>query len=401
MPIPADFVSNLACIHPRDIAQAVASKSLPEGCAIWALGNEIKPVDLYCYLGARFGSPNGMQNFLRADHSDNLIHWEWTLSTGYGWLSIQGLNFRTELLLHGAHPFDESDKQALVVAFKADFKNYSRLMAEIRKKSLEKWVEFINPYARLKRSVDLLLKEVRTLALDPSADAIHDLLAPVDVTGAVDIETFKATMARYSRGVGMCFGIRSMLPVIAEAFINMLIFVMLRPEIKIDPRLRDNVFKQPIDVRIRSLHINCIGFQSAIDYTNKICGAYHSLVNNRNDLLHGNVAVEKLKFNEVYFSGKVPIFNEYRSMWDRSIGVEIGAVGLADLEQEVRTITDFIEYVLSCLKPKVQIEMKQVLSTRDLGLNEATQKIGILFAATLVDFRFGSKMTTANNVSHS
>jgi len=46
---------------------------------VWIFRNELRPSDLFCYLGARFGKPNGFQNYLRSDSSDNLIHWEWAL----------------------------------------------------------------------------------------------------------------------------------------------------------------------------------------------------------------------------------------------------------------------------------------------------------------------------------
>jgi len=39
----------------------------------------LSPVDVYCYLKARFGEPNGLQNFLRKDDSDNWIQWDFNL----------------------------------------------------------------------------------------------------------------------------------------------------------------------------------------------------------------------------------------------------------------------------------------------------------------------------------
>jgi hypothetical protein len=39
-------------------------------------------LDLFCYLKARFGEPNGFQNFLRKDDSDNYIHWEYQIRAG-------------------------------------------------------------------------------------------------------------------------------------------------------------------------------------------------------------------------------------------------------------------------------------------------------------------------------
>jgi hypothetical protein len=75
-------------------------------------------------------------------------------------------------------------------------------------------------------------------------------------------------------------------------------------------------------------------------------------VNERNDLLHGNFAVGKLKFNEVFFNGTVPVFKEYRSMWAQSVGVSIEASGVHKVSQDISVVERLIEYVLSRLQPK-------------------------------------------------
>lgn len=38
-----------------------------KGGAILAVRSRLRPVDIYCYLKARFGEPNGFQSFLRKD----------------------------------------------------------------------------------------------------------------------------------------------------------------------------------------------------------------------------------------------------------------------------------------------------------------------------------------------
>lgn len=41
---------------------------------ILVVQNLVSPLDLYTYLKARFGEPNGMQNLLRSNDSDNIFH---------------------------------------------------------------------------------------------------------------------------------------------------------------------------------------------------------------------------------------------------------------------------------------------------------------------------------------
>ncbi|GGY69852.1 hypothetical protein [Pseudoduganella albidiflava] len=385
MPLPLDLIGLLSAPHPKKIFERLLKeKERKPNKAVWSLTNEILPVDLYCYLSVKFGRPNGPQNFFRNDDSDNLIHWDWMLDHPTGHINFLGTNFRTEIWVSGDFSLEKEDCHELVKLIKDDFKNHGREMSEARK-SLEKWAEFVNPYQRLSRSVEQMLSEIRKLDLQPETQSLPDF--------ADDEEAFKESwgeaLGRYSKGLGLCFGVRSMLPVMAEAYVNFLLFVLMRAELKTDNRLRENTLRQPIDIRVKSLHMTCVGFEKPIDYTTSQCKAYHSLVNERNDLLHGNVVLEKLKFNDVYFNGKVPIFSEYRSMWKRTVGVEIDAVGLHRLEKEVEVVQSFIEYITSCLQPEVQKTIKYVAQKRELGWNSKTGGISVLFPDHLADFKVG------------
>lgn len=112
-------------------------------------------------------------------------------------------------------------------------------------------------------------------------------------------------------------------------------------------------------------------------------------MNERNDLLHGNINIGKLRFNEVYFHGTVPVFKEYRSMWQRSLGVERKAVGLDKVKEELAAIDDFITYVLSCLDDKARPNIEYMLSRLELGLNTRDDRLGVLFSEQLVDSKAG------------
>ena len=101
MPIPNDLVATLAAPPTSELIGEIRRPDRPTGSRNLSLRNEIAPSDLYVYLGARFGTPNGLQNLLRKDRSDNLIHWEWMLRTPSGWILFQGMNFRTAVILLG------------------------------------------------------------------------------------------------------------------------------------------------------------------------------------------------------------------------------------------------------------------------------------------------------------
>lgn len=88
MPVAADFNASLICPPFGEIAAELRRKGRKPHVMCLALRNEIAPSDLYCYLHARFGPPNGPQDFFRKDSSDNLVHWEWMLRAGTGWIQV-------------------------------------------------------------------------------------------------------------------------------------------------------------------------------------------------------------------------------------------------------------------------------------------------------------------------
>lgn len=381
--LPVNYVTSFEFFHPKDIAAALTEKRAPQPSTMWTLRNEVRPSDLYCYLGARFGPPNGLQNFFRNDDSDNLVHWEWYLKTSIGHITIAGLNFRTDVWITGAK-LPESEKDEFLRQIKADFANWGKGMAHLRKEHLEPWIEFVNPYQRLRRAVKQLIKELDELNLDPSSDALPSLLESEDMEAAT--KQWHDRAADYSRAIGLSFGIRAMVPVMAESFINLLLFILARPSIRADKQLFDGIFRLPMHVRIRSLPYYCVGFKGAIDSGHQAVRDYLQLIDTRNDLLHGNIDIEKLKFNELFFLGKVPIFNQYSTMWERSLGVAHRAVGLTEVHAELAAVDAFVDYLLDLLQEGVDEQVKKISEKFDLGIRKDTARLGVLFSETLVDF---------------
>lgn len=398
--LPDGFVSSFEFIHPKDLIEELKQVRAPKQervrrpSTIWALGNEMRPVDLYCYLGARFGPPNGIQNFLRQDSSDNLIHWEWHLKTCAGQIKFAGMNFRTEVWISGAR-LPDSEKKTLLRQIQADLSGYRDEMKHIREEHLEEWVEFVNPYQRLRKAVTQQMEELDGLKLNPKADSLPSLLDSKDIDAAS--AQWRDRAADYTRAVGISFGLRAMIPVMAESFVNLLLFVLMVPSVRGDKQFRDGIFRQQMSLRIRSLPYYCMGFKGPVDTDNAAVQAYVKLIQTRNDLLHGNINVERLKFNELYFDKKVPVFNNYMTMWERGLGVSHRAVGLEEVHKELAVVDAFVEYLLSLLKDSVAEEVRMISEKFDLGLNRKTGRLGVLFGDRLADFGLPSEQPDLEN----
>lgn len=379
-----DFFLNLKAIHPGELVKILRSDTPPKCRLIWEFKNEIKPIDLYCYLYAKYGAPNGIQNFLRSDDSDNLIHWEWALSSDFGVILIQGHNFRSEILLIGDFEHKNLSLQMFIEQIKPDIGNYGKQIKEIREK-LEKWTQFVNPFHRIESAVNQHLKKIEDLNLNIDLDRISQPMNSDEMKTSGD--RWNAVSEKYSYAVGLVFGLRSMLPVLAESFVNLVLFILSKPEIKQNDRLFQNTLRQQIDIRIQSLHLNCTGFKNPVDYTAEECKKLHTLMNERNDLLHGNVEVNKLSIGDIFFSGNVPLFIQYEDFWDKSIGVSLNSVKFDSIQDDYSVVIKFIKYILEQLDPKTKEFITMVLDKRKLGYNKKTGKIGILLPEHLVDFR--------------
>lgn len=349
---------------------------------IWVIREGITPVELYCYLNARFGSANGMQMLFRSDDSDNLIHWHYTLKYKGETLEIMCMTFRLDIM-HSIE-FDDNSiaKSEFIKDIKKDFAKYGKSISEFRKR-IEKWQLFINPFFRIKSVIEHQLNKLESLKIEE----LEPLSYP---KSADDLENLKDRMAHagelYTEATALGLNIRMLAPVYAESFVNLLIFLLAEDDIKSDKRMYDSIVRQQIDIRVKGLHRHCKGFFQAIDYNNvDACKEFHTLMNNRNDLLHGNVDPKKLSYETVYFDGKIPLFNDYRNFsfysWEASIRNVTPELAISDYQ----VVQNLIAYILVCLEDSTREVVLRFLDTKDPGWNESTKRLGILFPSHMVD----------------
>jgi len=115
--------------------------------SVLAIRTHLAQIDLFCYLKARFGEPNGFQNYLRKkDDSDNLIHWEYQLRAGDVYINIGGANRETHFVI--TEPLSDADWQSMILSIKADYRRIGPDKSQILR-ALEKWVVFPNKYVQI------------------------------------------------------------------------------------------------------------------------------------------------------------------------------------------------------------------------------------------------------------
>lgn len=232
-----------------------------------------------------------------------------------------------------------------------------------------------------------IIKEPFDLPPDPPAfptvfKSTHDSIKK-------DIEKFvskiKSVSDKYMRVQELSTSLRLICPVWAESFINFIIFILSREEIKNDYRLYQDFLRKEIDVRIKLLHINCVGFDNPVDSNNQVYKDFHSLMNERNDLLHGNIDPEKLSYEKVFFDGTIPLFTEAQGLARNSLGVSLTGIEPDETLKRVKLVGSFIDFILNHLQKPYREQLSLILDKRDLGWRAETKRVGVLFADTIAE----------------
>jgi hypothetical protein len=251
---PSLFVQSLVAPSTGDLADEVLSKHKRKRGkgSRWILDDRLSPADLYVYLKARFGPPNGVIMIVRGPHSDNFIQWHYTLKSSSSTFEILGMNTRTEFLISDYPALGNNDWTELVESIKRDFSRFGPKMKEVRKQ-LEKWQLFYNPYHRLDTIVKKHYEELSEITKS-NLDLLTDPPAFPSVYSSEEdslkkridefISRIQGVSDKYRRLLELSTNLRLICPVWAEAFINFLIFVLARGEIKNDNRLYQDFIRR-------------------------------------------------------------------------------------------------------------------------------------------------------------
>jgi hypothetical protein len=292
-----------------------------------------------------------------------------------------GMNRLLEIRVSRVSQVSDFDWRNFIERIKEDLKNWASQMSEVRR-SLEKWSLFINPFRRLDLMVDTLVKRLKALDLKRPRLPPHP---PNSAQQKRYMEEFSKWNQNISEAQLLGTSLRMIAPVLAEAFVNFLIFALAKQEIKSNYRRYEDLIRKPLVIRVKSLHLYCEGFIKEITGDSEAFKKFHSLMKVRNDLLHGNVNPSKLKFDEVFFDKTIPLFCD-----EESLAIRLRRNATRHIEPEVAqndisVVTDFVRLVLD-LDPKYRYEILRLLRDNQPGWREDDKKIGVLFSDTIVEF---------------
>lgn len=346
----------------------------------WILHKGISPVDLYVYLKARFGDPNGFAMTLKSPSSDNYTHWNWTLQHEDRIIEFMGHNLHAAAYIEGVPEPTPADEEQFVANLKANFSKYGPAMSTV-KRSLEKWAVFVNPFYRLRRVIDDYSERLRLIEID-KVELPGLPTTPAELKGLQ--EQWKTCQAVYTEALGLGTSIKMIVPVLAESFVNLLIFLLAKPEIRTDDRLYNDTIRREIDLRVKALHLNCVGFRVPIDSAAEPFKKFHTVMNGRNDFLHGNIDPRRLRYDTVHFDGTIPLPDRYQNMSELALVNSLIHVEPAKALADVKVVDEFIEFVLRHLDDRVRKTVEMFMRTPNPGWREDTRRAGVLFPVHII-----------------
>lgn len=355
-----------------DKAKQTASRAVGSK---WVNDGSLSPLSLYCYLKSRFGSPNGALMITRAPSIDNLIHWHYSLIAGSAAIDILGLSFRTEFMVKSRYPVVDSTWDELSDALKRDFSAHGPEMSTVRGE-LEEWHLLANPHARLTRIVRNFLAKLNGLGVEQIQIPVMPKSNSEDDYRAHFAEQSKCIEV-YREAIAYSSAIQVLCPVWVESFINLTLLALTRPEFRGDRRLFTNLIRAPIDVRVKTLHINCLGFMKPIDPERTEFKKFHSLMNRRNDSLHGNVDPESPPMGKVYFDMyNILLFEKETTVMDIVLRDALAAVDPLQSSADVLVVEGFQMFILEHLDPDTRAGFGIAIEQDQVGWRPKTQTFG-------------------------
>lgn len=339
-----------------------------------AVRKNLSPVDMYCYLKARFGEPNGFQTFLRKDDSDNWIHWDYYLKAGDKDVHISGTSREIHFLL--TENLSDQEWYSLISNIKTDYKRVGAEKSAILN-SLEKWVIFPNKFVEIAS-----ICEEHHLSILKNIEGYKPFRFSSFKTKK-QFDEQKKVLARLGHRAKKlyknCVELSLLTPILAEAFINMLILMSCKKEIRNNKRQFDSFVRSHIDTKIFDLFYKCEHFVKPIDPNSEEFKNFKKIMDKRNNAIHANVDPINEQIETVYFEGNRPLYKDS--------GDHVGKVfeGLERQYQPSTIIKDyedvhmFLHDIANHLTAEARLGFWRVMEDNYPGYDVNRRRMGALF----------------------
>lgn len=338
--------------------------------------DEVSPADIFIYLLARYGDPNGLFTVLGRSHPDVQIDvlWHYTLNWRNEIIHVIAHPYRIELIFWTKNEVD-IDATSFAELIRGGLSRHHQEVALARKR-VELVKSFLNPLSHMRDAIKRMLVRAEYLDSQLVKSREHPR-TPEELEWQQ--KNFEEHSISASEMSGCCLSARMMAPVMAEMFVNLLIY-NLYPDIRNDEQGMRDFSRKPILVRISDLYKKCDGFAKEPDEASDPIKAFKDLMNRRNDLLHGNIRPLNRIEDQFLVYQEVATPKKMRSMYDRSIAPTVNAFPIDEARADVATAEGFIDYLLGCLTPENRNLFQPMLESVDLHHGAKDKRLRAMFS---------------------
>lgn len=343
----------------------------------WNGIKSVPPLTIYLYLKHRFGSPNGVQNLLKKHGTaDNLIHWEWQLCYKNHLILITGHLFSYSILISNIDSKSTNDETLFSEMFCLEIEKYKKPIDDL-KLCLEEWYFFLNPYYHLSEMIEDHFSKLKSIQLNPPI-----LKRPDTKT---ELEQFKNANDNLHQAFATGTIIKVLIPIWIESFINLILTIATKAEIKNDRTKFNQIKRDKVLKRILNLSTHCIGFKEKIreEELNDIV----TIFKNRNRILHGGINPLLNVESKIYYDNTfTPILDKYTYAPGFIHQLLLEEVSTDIIENEIQFARNFFELVLSKMEPIAFEQVVISMGENILGWNEKEQRAGCVLPPLVDSF---------------
>lgn len=357
-----------------DFMKRIRATQSPNG-SLLVFRTHLSPLTTYKYLVSRFGEPYGFQTMAKKPFdSDNLFHWDYLLKAGDAWIQFQGGNRDVHVAIFGKR-MSSANWVKFARVLKDDFGRCGRGMAVVGA-ALEKWSIVNNRFALIAETC-ADFHEVLTV------EKISPDFSPGKRRSKAGIERYYKNVKKLGRRSERVFSASLALdlitPVLAEAFINLVIFISRKDELKRNSRQYEHYIRQPIDTRVFDLHLKCNYFKAKVDPDSHEYKAFKRVMDRRNHNLHGNIDLRKDAIETVYFDKFTPLYERGADPILEFYKKKEDVFDIDGVLARYQDVHSFFLYVLGLLEDGVRGEIETILAETAFGYDESRQRLGCLF----------------------
>ncbi|MFT6212512.1 MAG: hypothetical protein ACJARD_000635 [Alphaproteobacteria bacterium] len=154
---------------------------------------------------------------------------------------------------------------------------------------------------------------------------------------------------------------------------------MCKKDIKKNKREFDSFIRSNIDVKILDMFYKCEKFEQQINHESTVFKTFKSIMDKRNDRIHGNVDPMKEAVEHVYFDGKCPLYEKpgdhIGQLYETLESLHDPQSALDDYENTHLLLLEIVE----CLSPCTRNAVRIIMNDPYPGYDASRLMVGKLF----------------------